>query len=87
MAKKRNRKQKPGSQPTQTLEELLRTGECALYGPVCWSIANRSTEKTPLNPSKALSNAVERMAVRPPDLRQLTPHLRFAPIEPSNVAT
>ena len=45
MAKKRNRKQKPEPQQTQTLEELLRTGECALYGQVCWSMANRSTEK------------------------------------------
>ena len=45
MAKKRKRNQKPRPQSTRTLEELLRNGEYALYGQVCWAIANRSTEK------------------------------------------
>ena len=30
---------------TQTLEDLLRNGEAVLYGQVCWSIANLSTDR------------------------------------------
>ena len=29
----------------QTLEVLLRNGEAVLYGQVCWSIANRGTDR------------------------------------------
>ena len=40
--KKRGRKsEQPHSRP---FEDLLRNGEAALYGQVCWSIANRGTE-------------------------------------------
>ena len=33
------------SRPMPDLEVLLRSGETALYGQVCWSLANRGTEK------------------------------------------
>ena len=45
MAKKKKRRRGPNASQTQPLEELLKAGEVALYGQVCWSIANRSTEK------------------------------------------
>ncbi|MXX27149.1 MAG: hypothetical protein F4Z82_17080 [Caldilineaceae bacterium SB0668_bin_21] len=45
MAKKRKSNKKPRAQSTHTLEELLMNGEKALYGQICWAIANRSTEK------------------------------------------
>ena len=47
MAKKKKRREKARAPQTQaqTLEELLRAGEAALYGQVCWSIANRGTDK------------------------------------------
>ena len=46
MAKKKARRQKPKGPQTPRLEDLLRAGESALYGQVCWSIANRGTEHT-----------------------------------------
>ena len=45
MTRKSKQKQKPREQPLQTLEKLLRDGEAVLYGQVCWSIANRDTER------------------------------------------
>ena len=33
------------SRPMPDLEVLLRSGETALYGQVCWSLANRGTER------------------------------------------
>ena len=45
MPKKKRRKQKQRGPRAQPLENLLRDGEAALYGQVCWSIANRGTEK------------------------------------------
>ena len=45
MAEKKKRRRGPNAPQTQPLEELLRAGEAALYGQVCWSIANRGTEK------------------------------------------
>ena len=45
MAKKKKRRRGPNASQTQPLEELLKAGEVALYGQVCWSIANRGTEK------------------------------------------
>ena len=45
MARKRKRKQKPQAQQIRTLEKLLRDGKAVLYGQVCWSIANRGTER------------------------------------------
>ena len=45
MTEKKKRRRGPKASQTQPLEELLRTGEAALYGQVCWSIANRGTEK------------------------------------------
>ena len=45
MAKKKERREKARTPQTQTLEELLRAGEAALYGQVCWSIANRGTDR------------------------------------------
>ena len=41
----RKRKRKPRTQQTQALEELLRAGETVLYGQVCWSMANRGTDR------------------------------------------
>ena len=45
MTRKSKRKQKPRARQLQTLEELLKAGETVLYGQVCWSIANRGTER------------------------------------------
>ena len=45
MAKKKKRREKARAPQTRTLEELLRAGEAALYGQVCWSIANRGTDR------------------------------------------
>ena len=45
MAKKKKRREKARAPQTPPLEELLRTGEAALYGQVCWSIANRGTDR------------------------------------------
>ena len=42
---KSKREQNPRTQQFPTLEELLRNGERVLYGQVCWSIANRGTER------------------------------------------
>ena len=44
MAKKK-RGLKPKVPQTPPLEDLLRVGEAVLYGQVCWSIANRGTER------------------------------------------
>ena len=43
----RRKKRKPKQREPRTppLENLLRNGEAALYGQVCWSIANRGTER------------------------------------------
>ena len=45
MAKKKKRRQKHRVPQTQPLEELLRAGKAELYGQVCWSIANRGTDR------------------------------------------
>lgn len=45
MTRKSKREQNPRTQQFPTLEELLRIGETVLYGQVCWSIANRGTER------------------------------------------
>ena len=45
MAKKKKRRQKPKGPQTPPLEDLLRAGEAVLYGQVCWSIANRGTDR------------------------------------------
>ena len=42
---KKKRRQKRRAPQSLHLEELLRSGEAALYGQVCWSIANRGTER------------------------------------------
>ena len=53
--KKRGRKSRqPHSRP---LEDLLRNGEAALYGQVCWSIANRGTE--PPRPGEVIALEAE----------------------------
>ncbi len=44
MANKKKRKQEPRAPQTQPLENLLRA-EAVLYGQVCWSIANRGTDR------------------------------------------
>lgn len=43
MSKKNKRKGR--AREPQPLEYLLRAGEGVLYGQVCWSIANRGTER------------------------------------------
>ena len=45
MAKKKKRREKAREPQTPPLEELLRVGEAVLYGQVCWSIANRGTDR------------------------------------------
>ena len=45
MARKSKRRQKPRAHQDQALEELLKAGEAVLYGQVCWSMANRGTER------------------------------------------
>ena len=45
MAKKKKRREKARVPQTPPLEELLRTGEAVPYGQVCWSIANRGTDR------------------------------------------
>ena len=45
MAKKNKRRQKPKGPQTPPLENLLRAGKSVLYGQVCWSIANRGTDR------------------------------------------
>ena len=45
MAKKKKRREKARSPQTPPLEDLLRAGEAVLYGQVCWSIANRGTDR------------------------------------------
>ena len=45
MANKKKRKQKLRTPQTQPLENLLKAGEAVLYGQVCWSIANRGTDR------------------------------------------
>ena len=45
MAKKKKRREKARAPQTPPLEELLRANEAALYGQVCWSIANRGTDR------------------------------------------
>ena len=45
MARKSKRSRERNSRPVSDLEELLRTGDAVLYGQVCWSIANRGTER------------------------------------------
>ena len=44
MARKKKRGQKSRKPQARLLEDLLRNREGALYGQVCWSIANRGTE-------------------------------------------
>ena len=43
MGKKKRRQRQSAPQPP--LEDLLKAGEAVLYGQVCWSIANRGTER------------------------------------------
>ena len=43
MGKKKRRQRQSAPQPS--LEDLLKAGEAVLYGQVCWSIANRGTER------------------------------------------
>ena len=45
MAKKKKRREKARAPQTPRLEGLLRIGEAELYGQVCWSIANRGTDR------------------------------------------
>ena len=45
MAKKKKCKPNNREPRTPPLENLLRDGEAALYGQVCWSLANRGTER------------------------------------------
>ena len=45
MAKKKKRRERARSPQTQPLEDLLRAGETVLYGQVCWSLANRGTDR------------------------------------------
>ena len=45
MARKNKRSRERNSRPASNLEELLRIGDAVLYGQVCWSIANRGTER------------------------------------------
>ena len=45
MAKKSNQERKQRAHQVQALEELLKAGEAVLYGQVCWSMANRGTER------------------------------------------
>ena len=61
MAKKKRRREiarVPQTQ-TQTLEELLRAGEATLYGQVCWSIANRGTDRPRLGEVITLDGGAE----------------------------
>ncbi len=50
---KKKHGEKARAPQTQTLEELLRAGEAALYGQVCWSIANRGTDR--LRPGEVIT--------------------------------
>ena len=45
MANKKKLNQKLRVAQTQPLENLLKAGETVLYGQVCWSIANRGTDR------------------------------------------
>ena len=45
MARKSKRSREHNSRPASDLEELLKIGDAVLYGQVCWSIANRGTER------------------------------------------
>ena len=45
MAKKKKRRQNPKAPQPPPLEDLLKAGAAVLYGQVCWSIANRGTDK------------------------------------------
>ena len=45
MARKSKRSRERNSRPVSDLEELLNAGDAVLYGQVCWSIANRGTER------------------------------------------
>ena len=45
MTKKKKRSQNPKERPIRTLENLLKAGEAVFYGQVCWSIANRGTDR------------------------------------------
>ena len=45
MAEKKKRREKARAPQTPPLEDLLRAGEAVLYGQVCWSIANRGTDR------------------------------------------
>ena len=42
---KKKRRQKRRASQSLPLEDLLRSGEAAIYGQVCWSLANRGTER------------------------------------------
>ena len=50
---KKKRREKARAPQSQTLEELLRAGDAALYGQVCWSIANRGTDR--LRPGEVIT--------------------------------
>lgn len=45
MTKKNKQRQTPREQQLHTLEKLLRDGDTVLYGQVCWSMANRGTDR------------------------------------------
>ena len=45
MASNSKRSREYNSRPVSDLEELLRIGDAVLYGQVCWSIANRGTDR------------------------------------------
>ena len=53
MGKKKKRREKARVPQNQTLEELLRAGDAALYGQICWSIANRGTDR--LRPGEVIT--------------------------------
>ena len=45
MAKKSDRSRDRQSRSVPNLEELLVAGDAVLYGQICWSLANRATER------------------------------------------
>ena len=45
MARRRNINRKTRPQRIMPLEDLLKIGEYETYGQLCWSLANRDTER------------------------------------------
>ena len=59
MAEKKERREKARAPQTPPLEDLLRAGEAVLYGQVCWSMANRGTDRPRLGEVIALEGGDE----------------------------